>query len=169
MTLYSLDDSLNTDPECCRRIRQPVPGKGSAMDFSEMDFGDGSESLHRPPRSIDLAVSPHAWRQARSFLEDAIGDRRPPEQVQLAALLTTEILSMAARFTVHTFAKPIRVTTSAAKDRLRVTVRDREASLSLAITSDANQDAWGLLVIEKMSARWGTEQSLVGTYIWFEL
>jgi hypothetical protein len=139
------------------------------MDFGEMEFGDGRESLHGPPPSIDLAAGPRAWKQARSFLEEAIGDRRPPEQVQLAALLTTEILSMAARFTVHTFAKPIRVTTSAAGDRLRVTVRDREASLSLAMTSDANEDVWGLLVIQKMSARWGTERSLVGTYIWFEL
>jgi hypothetical protein len=134
-----------------------------------MDFGDGSESLHGPPRSIYLAASPGAWKQARSFLKDAIGDRQAPEQVELAALLTTEILSMAARFTVHTFAKPIRVTTSAAGDRLRVTVRDRESSIASAMTSDANEDVWGLLLIEKMSARWGTEQSLVGTYIWFEL
>lgn len=100
---------------------------------------------------------------------DAIGDRQAPQQVQLAALLTTEILSMAARFTVHTFAKPIRVTTSAAGGRLRVTVRDREASLSVAMASDANQDVWGVQVIERMSARWGTERSLLGTYIWFEL
>jgi hypothetical protein len=134
-----------------------------------MDFGDGSESLHGPPRSIDLAASPRAWRQARSFLVDAIGDRRAPEQVELAALLATEILSMAARFTVHMFAKPIRVATSAAGDRLRVTVRDRESSLALAMASDANQDVWGLLVIERMSARWGTERSLLGTYVWFEL
>jgi len=98
-----------------------------------------------------------------------MGDRQPPEQVQLAALLTTEILSMAARFTMHTFAKPIRVTTSAAGDRVRVTIRDRESSIAHAMASDANQDVWGVLVIEKMSARWGTERSLVGTYIWFEL
>jgi hypothetical protein len=134
-----------------------------------MDFGDGSESVHGPPRSIYLAASPRAWKQVRSFLKDAIGHRQAPEQVELAALLTTEILSMAARFTVHTFEKPIRVTSSAAEDRLRVTVRDRESSLALAMASDADQDVWGLLVIEKMSARWGTERSLMGTYIWFEL
>src|SRR5687767_760970 len=124
-----------------------------------MDFEDRSESLHRPPRSIYLPASPHAWKQARSFLEDAIGDRQPAKQVELAALLTTEILSMAARFTVHTFAKPIRVTTSAAGGRLRVTVRDRESSLALALTSDANEDVSGLLLIEETSARWGTERS----------
>jgi len=134
-----------------------------------MDFGDGSESRHRPPRSIDLAASPRAWRQARSFLEDAIGDRQAPQQVELAALLTTEILSLAARYTLHAFEKPIRVATSAAGDRLRVTVRDRESSLALAMASDADQDVWGLLVIERMSARWGTERSLLGTYVWFEL
>jgi hypothetical protein len=134
-----------------------------------MDFGDGSQSVHGPPRFIDLAVSPGAWKQARSFLKDAIGNRQAPEQVALAVLLTTEILSMAARFTVHTFEKPIRVTTSAAGNRLRVTVRDREASLALAMASDANQDVWAMLLLEKMSARWGTEPSLLGTYIWFEL
>jgi hypothetical protein len=74
-----------------------------------------------------------------------MGDRQPPEQVQLAALLTTEILSMAARFTMHTFAKPIRVTTSAAGDRVRVTIRDRESSIAHAMASDANQDVWGVL------------------------
>jgi hypothetical protein len=134
-----------------------------------MDFGNGSESLYRPPPSIDLPVSPRVWKQARSFLGDTIGDRQAPEQVELAALLATEILSLAARYTLHLIEKPIRVTTSAAGDRLRVTVRDREGSLALAMASDANQDVWGLLVIEKMSARWGTERSLVGTYIWFEL
>jgi hypothetical protein len=134
-----------------------------------MDFGDGGKSLHGPPRYIYLAASPRAWKQARSFLKDAIGDRQTPERVELAALLTTEILSMAARYTLHAFEKPIRVTTSAAGDRLRVTVRDREASLALAMASDANQDVWGQSLLEKMSARWGTEQSLVGTYIWFEL
>jgi hypothetical protein len=134
-----------------------------------MDFGNGSESLHGPPRSIYLAASPGAWKQARSFLKDAIGDRQAPEQVELAALLTTEILSMAARYTLHAFEKPIRVTTSAAGDRLRVTVRDRESSLALAMASDANEDVSGLLVIERMSARWGTEHSLLGTYIWLEL
>ena len=50
-----------------------------------------------------------------------------------------------------------------------MTVRDRESSLALALTSDANEDVSGLLLIEKTSARWGTEQSLLGTYIWFEL
>jgi anti-sigma regulatory factor (Ser/Thr protein kinase) len=134
-----------------------------------MDFGNGSESLHGPPRSIYLAASPHAWKQARSFLKAAIGDRQPPEQVELAALLTTEILSMAARHTLHSLEKPIRVATSVAGDRLRVTVRDREASLVLAMGSDANQDVWAMLLLEEMSARWGTEQSLLGTYIWFEL
>jgi anti-sigma regulatory factor (Ser/Thr protein kinase) len=134
-----------------------------------MDFGGGSESLHGPPRFIHLAASPRAWKQARSFLEEAIGDRQPPEQVELAALLTTELVSMAARYTLHPFEKPIRVTTSAVEDRLRVTVRDRESSLALAMASDANQDVWATLLLEKMSARWGTEQSLLGTYIWFEL
>jgi len=134
-----------------------------------MDFGDGSQSVHGPPRSIHLAASPGAWKQGRSFLKDAIGDRQPPEQVELATLLTTEILSMAARYTLHAFEKPIRVTASGPGDRLRVTVRDRESSLALAMASDANQDIWGLLLIEKMSARWGTEHSLLGTYIWFEL
>jgi hypothetical protein len=134
-----------------------------------MDFGNGSQSLHGPPRFIDLAASPHAWKRARSFLEDTIGDRQAPEQVELAALLATEILSLAARYTLHSIEKPIRVTTSAAGDRLRVTVRDREGSLALAMASDANQDVWGLLVIERMSAHWGTERSLLGTYVWFEL
>ena len=74
-----------------------------------MDFGDRSESRHVPPRSIYLPASPHAWKQARSFLEDAIGDRQPAKQVERAALLTTEILSMAARFTLHAFEKPLRM------------------------------------------------------------
>lgn len=134
-----------------------------------MDFGDGSQSLHGPPRSTYLAVSPRAWKQARSFLKDTIGDRQLPEQVELAALLTTEILSMAARHTLHSLEKPIRVTTSAAGDRLRVTVRDRESSIALAMASDANEDVWAMLLLEKMSARWETERSLLGTYIWFEL
>ena len=72
IVLYPLGDSLNTDPECCRRIREPVPGIGQR------------------------------W--------------------------TSEVMA-----------------------------------------SDANQDVWATLLLEKMSARWGTEQSLLGTYIWFEL
>ena len=76
-----------------------------------MDFGDGSESVHSPPRFICLAASRRAWKQARSFLKEAIGDRQAPEQIKLAALLTTEILCMAARYTLHAFEKPIRVTT----------------------------------------------------------
>lgn len=134
-----------------------------------MDFGDRSENLHGPPRSIYLPASPHAWKQARSFLEDAIGDRQPAKQVELAALLTTKDPVHGGPFHRAHVREPIRVTTSAAGGRLRVTVRDRESSLALALTSDANEDVSGLLLIEKTSARWGTEQSLLGTYIWFEL
>ena len=50
-------------------------------------MGAGSVHFAPPPFHRPRRGCADAWKQARSFLKDAIGDQRAPEQLELAALL----------------------------------------------------------------------------------
>jgi anti-sigma regulatory factor (Ser/Thr protein kinase) len=122
-----------------------------------------------PPRYIYLAAGPRTSAEARWFLREALEDRQPPEQVQLAALLATEIISFTARHRRDESEKRIRVTTGFDGSRLQVAVRDRGSRFALGAATDVREDIWGLMLVERLSSRWGMERSAAGTHVWFEL
>jgi anti-sigma regulatory factor (Ser/Thr protein kinase) len=121
-----------------------------------------------PRWSTDLTPGTSASREARWFLWQTLADR-PPEQVQLAALLTTEVISIATRHGVNPSRRPIRLTASVEGGRVIVAVRDRGWGFRIGEQSDARDDVWGLMLLAKLSCRWGVDRLAAGTYIWFEV
>jgi anti-sigma regulatory factor (Ser/Thr protein kinase) len=120
-----------------------------------------------PRWSTDLTPGASASREARWFLWQTLADR-PLEQVQLAALLTTEVISIATRHSVVRSQRPIRVTASVDSGRVKVAVRDRGWGFRIGEHSDARDDIWGLMLLAKLSSRWGVDRLAAGTYIWFD-
>lgn len=131
-------------------------------------MGSNAGTRH-PRRSQDLPPGPPAAGEARRFLREALGDQLSPEQVQLAALLTTEIVSIAVRHRLYELAKPLKVTVSVDDNELLVVIRDQEWGFNIGQESEARDDIWGLMLVAKLSSRWGVERSAGGTYVWFEL
>ena len=124
---------------------------------------------HPSPRwSRSLEPGPHASAEGRWFLWESLADRASPDQVQLAALLTTEILSVVAR-QGRDLSGGISVTASVVEGRLFVLVREQGLGFSVGQQMGARTDVWGMMLVAKLSSRWGVERLTTGTYIWFEL
>jgi hypothetical protein len=63
----------------------------------------------------------------------------------------------------------MRLTASVDGGRLLVVIRDRGWGFNVGEQSDAREDVWGLMLVAKLSSRWGVERSTAGTYVWFEV
>lgn len=124
---------------------------------------------HPNPRwSRSLEPGPQASAECRWFLWEALADRAAPDQVQLAALLATEILSIVVR-QGRDLSGGIRVTATVVEGRLFVLVREQGLGFSVGLQVGAGTDLWGLMLVAKLSSRWGVERLTTGTYVWFEL
>lgn len=124
---------------------------------------------HPNPRwSRSLEPGPRASAECRWFLWGALADRAAPDQVQLAALLATEILSIVVRHG-RDLSGGIWVTATLVERGLFVLVREQGLGFSVGQHVGAETDLWGLMLVAKLSSRWGVERLTTGTYIWFEL
>ena len=122
---------------------------------------------HPNPRwSRSLEPGPRTSAECRWFLWEALADRAAADQVQLAALLATEILSIVVRHG-RDLSGGIWVTATLVERGLFVLVR--EQGLGFSVGQHVATDLWGLMLVAKLSSRWGVERLTTGTYIWFEL
>jgi anti-sigma regulatory factor (Ser/Thr protein kinase) len=122
---------------------------------------DVAATLRLPPR-------PDAARRARRFLTDFCRAADLPDTVcQTAALLVSELVTnavihgrTAATVVVH---RP--------PDTMRVTVRDDNPALpEIGESPDVSAEGGrGLLIVAKLSDRWGIEAGDGGKAVWFEL
>jgi hypothetical protein len=61
------------------------------------------------------------------------------------------------------------VTATLVEGGLFVLVREQSLGFSVGQHIGAGADLWGLMLVAKLSSRWGVERLTTGTYIWFEL
>jgi CheY-like chemotaxis protein/anti-sigma regulatory factor (Ser/Thr protein kinase) len=122
--------------------------------------GDG------PRAQIDLPANLASGSRARVFLADHLCRWDMESLLDTAQLLTTELVANAV---IHA-RSAVTVTVRSAEERLRVEVSDTGAG---ALTMrEANMEATGgrgLLLIEALSAAWGTSADGDGKLVWFEL
>jgi anti-sigma regulatory factor (Ser/Thr protein kinase) len=130
-------------------------------------MGGGSEA-RVPPRSQTLPAGPHTSSEARWFLFQTLGDELPWERLHLAALLTTELASNAARHGSEKPGTPIEVKAETRGQQLRVTVHDQGPGFDPVSVIEESQST-GLRLVDRLSTRWGVDRPNRGTDVWFEI
>ena len=121
-----------------------------------------------PPQSRVLSAGPGSSSEARWFLREALGNRHPPDQEEVALLLTSELASNAARHGSEEVGLPIEVTAEAEGERLRVTVHDQGSGFDPSTVIEETGGG-GLRLVDKLSSKWGVERTESGTNVWFEI
>lgn len=118
--------------------------------------------------SCELGASPEAAHDARERVVKLLKDQSHGEVADLAALLTSEIVTNAV---LHGEA-PILLDAQISDGRLRVAVHD--AAGGSPLPTDASSDAIsgrGLDIVASLAHAWGVEQSSAGfgKTVWFEV
>ena len=113
-----------------------------------------------------ISADPGAPSAARETLATFLGDQVTARFADDAALLTSELVSNSV---VHAGMEPtelIALDLDMDLARLRVTVWDADAPFASSPTRDIG--GWGLVLVERISARWGVHRNAPNS-VWFEL
>lgn len=134
----------------------------------------GSDQVYTPQRrpaaiSRCFAAQPRAAPAARR----ALGQLRwglDPDQFQVAALLTTELIANAVEHAGMGTRGSVRLEGTLTADHVRIAVRDEGTGFVPSPRApDAPLDSrWGLHLVEQLADRWGVA-SEPETTVWFEL
>jgi anti-sigma regulatory factor (Ser/Thr protein kinase) len=115
--------------------------------------------------TLDLPPEPRSATRARTLAREYLGGC-PPEAVEIAALLVTELVTNAV---LHA-RTPIVVVVDRSPGRVYLAVSD--GSDAQPIARDYGIDAAtgrGIALVEELSTRWGVERSPSGKQVWCEL
>jgi anti-sigma regulatory factor (Ser/Thr protein kinase) len=122
----------------------------------------------QPTWSKDLIAGPDAPSEARWFLNGAVAHLKLDEELQIANLLISEVVSNAVRHGSGAPGSWIGLTITDAGPFVRVAVWDQGAGFDLA-EIDRRGHRGGLFLLDTMSYDWGIEQTAAGTEVWFEI
>jgi anti-sigma regulatory factor (Ser/Thr protein kinase) len=125
--------------------------------------------------AVSLHRTPTAPRAARRYLEHVVD--RPESVVSLANLLVTELVTNSVRHAGASGHDHIEVRVDIDDERLRVEVRDEGAGSAGALEPPRRstlgfappEGGFGLLFVDSLADRWGSERGPGGTTVWFEL
>jgi anti-sigma regulatory factor (Ser/Thr protein kinase) len=120
---------------------------------------------------VRLAAGPAAAAEARRRVRDAIRSWQLPVDQDAALLLTSELVTNAAR---HEAGPAVTLVIACSQGRLRVDVHDTSRSLPAVaeVPADADADAEtgrGLLLVETLSDEWGFYRTPAGKAVYFTL
>jgi two-component sensor histidine kinase len=108
-----------------------------------------------------------APRAARRHLEDVLLGHG--EVVSIAQLLVTELVTNSVRHGGRRDGDHVEVRVSLEEDRLRVEVRDEGGGVGPLEPLSSSEGGFGLLFVNSLADRWGSERRPNGTTVWFEL
>ena len=110
-----------------------------------------------------MSSEPSAVREAREFVDAALGSLMPPDNRDGLKIAVTEMVSIA----LNRGRPPFDVLADIVNDVVRVEVHDR----SIAITHlDRSPDSvYGLMLLDALAKRWGVTPTVDGKIIWAEL
>jgi anti-sigma regulatory factor (Ser/Thr protein kinase) len=113
-----------------------------------------------------LAPDPISARAARQLIEAALTRWGDDDSTEVAALLTTELVTNAIVHARTDFA--LRVATD--QGRLRVEVSDSSHDPPRLIPiGETEEHGRGLHLVDALSASWGVDWTAGGKVVWFEL
>lgn len=160
-----LDAAARRTAEAVDRIREH--GRGAPSQASDLP-GEGLQTA-----TVVLEDSPRAAGDARRFLRDRLRTWRVADEViETAQLLVSELVTNAV---VHAGTTSV-LTATLLDDRLTVRVRDRgrgsgSGSGPVLLPDDDPTKVFGrgLVLVDALSDRWGTERDDQGSTSWFAL
>jgi serine phosphatase RsbU (regulator of sigma subunit)/anti-sigma regulatory factor (Ser/Thr protein kinase) len=116
--------------------------------------------------SLSLRPVPESSRHARRFVASVLAGDRWDTVRETAILLTSELVTNALLHTAST----AEITVSLADD-VTISVRDADTGplFSRAPTGELAEGGRGMLLVNQMSDRWGTEHSRGRKTVWFSL
>ncbi len=119
------------------------------------------------PRRVLLAAGPAAAAAARSQVRAAICAWDIPVDLDVAVLLTSELVTNAIR---HEAGKSVMLTITCICGQLRVDVRDTSCSVPVLKEAPAEAEAGrGLMLVASLSTDWGFHRAPAGKAVYFTL
>jgi hypothetical protein len=119
------------------------------------------------PRRVLLATGPAAAAAARRHVRAAITAWDIPVDVDVAVLLTSELVTNAVR---HEAGDTVLLTIACICGQLRVDVHDTSCSLPMPIEAPADAEAGrGLMLVATLSTDWGYHRTSAGKAVYFTL
>lgn len=116
---------------------------------------------------VRLSAGPAAAAIARRQVEAAIAARGIQVDQGVAVLLTSELVANAVR---HEMSGTVTLTVSYTDDQLRVDVHDTSVSMPTLVDPPADAEhGRGLLLVEALSAEWGSYLTSSGKAVYFTL
>jgi anti-sigma regulatory factor (Ser/Thr protein kinase) len=161
-------------PECAFTV-QSVAGRFAVRACPHCSVPlEGTEQIYAPERSPS-AISRRFPAErataaaARELLETLVWEL-DPAQLQIAALLTTELIANSVEHSGTDATGTVRLDATLTENLLRVEVGDDGSGfVPTPRAPDAPLDCrWGLHLVDQLSDRWGVASEL-GTLVWFEL
>lgn len=122
---------------------------------------------------VSLRRTPTAPRDARRYLAHVAGEA--DETLWAADLLVTELVTNSVRHGGSTVEDEVEVRIEVDERRLRVEVEDRGPGAGAleppvpSSPSGTDEGGFGLLFVNSLADRWGSERGPHGTTVWFEL
>lgn len=115
---------------------------------------------------MELDPGPLAPRVARAFLRDILAVWDCDGDDEVAAVLTSEVVTNAVRFA----ASQVTLRLVLRGDLLRVEARDDGAGMPHVMPTDVDAvGGRGLLLVQELARAWGAESDGGGKVVWFEV
>jgi anti-sigma regulatory factor (Ser/Thr protein kinase) len=119
------------------------------------------------PVAVVLPAEPGSCSRARRLVDEAITTWGLPEEfADDAALVVTELVSNGADHAEG----PLRIRVNRTENGVRIEVHDRSSALPvLRPVSPESPRGRGMIIVNALSAEWGTEPDDEGKTVWAEL
>jgi hypothetical protein len=119
-----------------------------------------------PARRVRLITGPAAVAQARGQVRAAIRAWRAPVDSDVAILLTSDLVTDAAR---HETGEMITLAVRCGRGRLRVDVHGTSRAWPVTDGPDGAGIGPGLTLVARLAAEWGFYRTPTGTVVYFTL
>jgi anti-sigma regulatory factor (Ser/Thr protein kinase) len=148
-----------------------VRGRGPRVDSEGIDLGQTPGSspggVGEKRASIVLTPVAESLSAARSFVSAMLEVWECEDRDQVAALLTSEIVSNAVRHAASVIGLEVAIV---GEEQLRVAARDEAPNATVARDPDRRnaEGGHGLHIVESLAQRWGVERYENYKVVWFE-
>lgn len=163
------DGPMRSAEELCDRVLQATGRDGDHDDDTALLvvlLDDGSSRGDSEPLVLDLPGVPESAAVARAALLDLLDQHGRSDLADTAALLVTELVANTAR---HVGGE-VRVRAGVRAGLLLVEVSDEVEDPPVLRRAGAEQESGrGVLLVEALADRWGTDALPTGKRVWFEL
>ena len=118
-------------------------------------------------RRVRLTREPAAAAAARSQVRAAIRDWKVPVDLDIAVLLTSDLVTNAI---THGDGETVTLAIRCSRDQLRIDVYDKSRSLPAGAGGPADADTGhGLILVASLSTEWGSFRTPAGKAMYFAL